>query len=234
MITVNKALVVDTHEPTCSFIADALRASNIDVYGITDSSRVDDCLQSRNFDAVFLASNMPAPDGLELTERIRRSPRHQKTLIVLLGSDGTERNFIARAHQAGANFILFKPLDRSMLMKLLRVTRAPIEMERRRCARIEVQCPMTIDYGKRSFDCTTINLSMTGALISSSHSFPTDSILHFDLRLGGSSSIVGSARVIRTIAGESAGIEFQSLGSSESYKLEEFLLPLILKRQSVN
>jgi DNA-binding response OmpR family regulator len=233
MITVNKALVVDNHKPTCSFIADALRASNIDAYGITDSTRVDDCLQNQSFDAVFLASNMPAPDGLELAGRIRRSPRHRKSLIVLLGSDAAERNFISRAYEAGANFILFKPLDQPMLTKLLRVTRAPIERERRRCARVEVQCPMTVGYGKHRISCSTINLSMTGALIGTPHVFPTDAALRFELMLDSDrSSITGSARVIRQVADESAGIEFQGLDSTAFYKLEEFLLPHILKLEN--
>ncbi len=129
-----KILVVDDDPITCELIEEVLSSVGIEAHTLTDSNPAAARLKEEKFDAAFLDLRMPPPDGIELVRRMRASGINQKTLIVMITGE-QDRAFLTRAFQLGANFVLFKPIDRHSLMRLIRATQGPIERERERFSR---------------------------------------------------------------------------------------------------
>lgn len=98
----------------------------INTQSVTDSTRASAEIKARKFDVIFLDIGMPPPDGIELTRRIRSSEQNRSTPIVII-TGAEDRGLMSRAFQAGANWFLAKPVDRTRLMRLIQTSRAPVE-----------------------------------------------------------------------------------------------------------
>ncbi len=224
----SKVLVVDDDPLTCELIHEVLSSAEIEAYGVTDSREAATQLQQNKFDAAFLDVRMPSPDGIELTRQIRDSGLNKKTLVVMITGEGEQR-FLTRAFEVGVDFVLFKPVDRQVLLRLLRVTRGPMERERRRFTRVNVGCRVAIESGQDQARGMTTDLSVSGMLVRASRVFAVDSLVHVNLELDAKNpAIRGTARVVRHVGEDSMGLQFENLGSAENERLQEFLAPLIL------
>jgi CheY-like chemotaxis protein len=227
--SIDKALVIDDHQPTSEFIAEVLRACEIETYNTSDSKLAEARLRRERFDVVFVDAKMPAPDGLELARKIRASgPNKRATIVMITGEQG--HHFMQRVFEAGVNFVVFKPVDRQALMRLLRVTQGVVERERRRYARINTACRVVMECkGQNSFG-TTIDMSLTGMRVKMNRIFPADSVALTTLELAPDSPKLSfKCRVVRQIDDDCMGIEYEELGQEEVEKLEQFLLPRILE-----
>ena len=77
-------------------------------------------LSNRAFDAVISDVEMPYMDGLTLTERIRREPKHNELPIILVTSLASEEDK-RRGVEVGANAYIAKPtFDQGLLLDTLR------------------------------------------------------------------------------------------------------------------
>jgi CheY-like chemotaxis protein len=226
---IEKALVIDDHLPTSEFIGEVLRACEIETYNTSDSKLAEARLRREKFDVVFVDAKMPPPDGLELARRIRASgPNKRATIVMVTGEQGS--HFMQRVFEAGVNFVIFKPVDRQALMRLLRVTQGAVERERRRYARIDTACKVSMEFKGVSSHGTTIDLSLTGMRVKMSRCFPDNSIVSATLELAPETPKLSlNCRVVRQIDDNSMGVEYQPLDEQVSRKLEEFLLPRVLE-----
>jgi CheY-like chemotaxis protein len=227
----NKVLIVDDDEPTCELIREVLSMADVEACSLTNTAAAAQRLRQQRFDAIFLDSRMPSPDGLELTRQMRSSGLNRKSLVVMITGD-REKNFMTRAFEAGVNFVLFKPVDRRSLLRLLRVTQAPIERERRRSARVTVQRRISLKYGNEHAEGTTIDMSTSGMLVKSGRRFPIGSTLQIVVELErGKPPLHSSARIVRLTGQDCMGVEFESPAKADTERLESFLLPYILQLQ---
>src|ERR1700690_4380854 len=115
----SRVLVVDDDVATCELFREVLRSMDIDSLVLTHSGQAVTCLAREKFDAVFLDVNMPKPDGIELTEKIRSGGVNASTPILVITGDD-DRALLGRAFAAGANFFLFKPIAKPDILRLLR------------------------------------------------------------------------------------------------------------------
>lgn len=226
---IEKALVIDDHLPTSEFIGDVLRACEIETYNTTDSKLAEARLRREKFDVIFVDAKMPPPDGLELARRIRAAgPNKRATIIMVTGEQGS--HFMQHVFEAGVNFVIFKPVDRQALMRMLRVTQGAVERERRRYARIATACKVSMEFKGVSAHGTTIDMSLTGMRAKMSRCFPDNSIVSATLELAPETPKLNlKCRVVRQIDDNSMGVEYEPLDEQVSQKLEEFLLPRILR-----
>ncbi len=226
---IEKALVIDDHLPTSEFIGEVLRACEIETYNTSDSKLAEARLRREKFDVIFVDAKMPPPDGLELARRIRAAgPNKRATIIMVTGEQGS--HFMQRVFEAGVNFVIFKPVDRQALMRLLRVTQGAVERERRRYARVVTACKVSMDLKGVSAHGTTIDMSLTGMRVRMSRCFPDNSIVSTTLELAPETPKLNlKCRVVRQIDDNSMGVEYESLDEQVSQKLEEFLLPRVLR-----
>jgi DNA-binding response OmpR family regulator len=229
MSAIEKALVIDDHLPTCEFISEVLRTFEIETFNTTDSKLAEVRLRRERFDVVFLDAKMPAPDGMELAKKIREfGPNKRSTIVMITGEQG--HHFMTRVFEAGVNFVVFKPVDRQALMRLLRVTQGSVERERRRYARVNAMCQVAMEHGGQQSRGTTIDISLTGMRVKMSRCFPVDSVVKTSLEFAaGTPKLSFESRIIRHIDDDCMGLEFEGMTPPESRKLEDFLLPRILQ-----
>jgi PleD family two-component response regulator len=148
----NKVLVVEDDPITCELIHEVLSSAEIEAHAVTDSAQAAAQLRTIKFDAVFLDVHMPPPDGIELARQMRASRLNQKTVIVMITGE-EDRGVLGRAFQVGANFFLFKPVDRQVLLRLMRVTQGPIDRERRWSEMIAWVLSLKTSAQRRVRDC---------------------------------------------------------------------------------
>jgi CheY-like chemotaxis protein len=194
---------------------------------IADSNRASLQIKERKFDIIFLDIGMPPPDGIELTKRIRGSATNRTTPIVII-TGAEDRGLMARAFQAGANWFLFKPVDRLRLLRLIQTSRIPIERERRRIWRVKVKCAVSIESERVRLTGETLDLSLDGMAVLSNGALPIGSSVTVNLTLPTSAvPIRAPARVVRVMGADAMGLELEHIGDAERERLGEFLMPLI-------
>ncbi len=223
-----RVLVVDDSPEICELLQSVLYSAGMDALGLTSSQQAAGHLIREKFDAIFLDIRMPPPDGIELAGRARASGFNQKTPIVMISGDA-DPSLQARAFQAGANFFLYKPLDRRRLMRILRVTQGSIQRERRRFQRVNVRCKATVESSSSRIEGLTLDMSLNGMLVQTEGSFPTGTRVGVTVQLKpGAKPFHASGKVARLIGDDCMGIELAIVSLEESERLQEFLLPLIL------
>lgn len=221
-------LVVDDDRPTCELICEILRSAGMEANSVTDSAEAAERLQREKFHAVFLDMRMPPPDGLELARQVRASRVNASTVIVMISGE-QDRTLMRRAFEAGVEIFLFKPIERNKLLRLIRAAEGPIERERRRFTRVRLCCRVSMEAGNDRLAGTTLDLSLSGALVHSRHSFPLGTLVTVSLEVeAGKTPLRSGARVVRIVGTDCMGIQLENLGPKESLRLQEFLLPLIL------
>jgi len=223
-----RILVVDDDPLTGELICEILRSAGMDASFLTSSAEAAERLKREKYHAVFLDMRMPAPDGAELARQIRASRVNASTVLVMITGE-QDRTVMGRAFEAGVEFFLFKPIERNKLLKLIRATEGSIERERRRFTRVRLRCKVLLESGNDRLEGTTLDLSLGGALVQSPRAFPSGTRVTVSLELeAGTASWRAEAKVARTVGMDCMGVEFENLGSKESSRLQEFLLPLIL------
>ena len=224
-----RVLIVDADRASCESIQSAMAASNLEAVLETSSSRAAESLRNEKYDAMFLELHMPTPDGLQLAKLARGSGMNRRTPIIMLSGQNAPDS-MSKAFEAGANFFLFKPFDRGRLMRVWRAAHGPIEQERRRFHRVEVARPVTVQFGEDKVEGKTVDLSLQGMLVEAPKAFPVGSQVKFRLVLGGSQMPVsGGGKVVRQAGPTRMGVELEGLAGGEAERLQNFLLPLILK-----
>src|SRR5574337_1426540 len=106
----NRVLVVEDDPLTCELIREVLSSAGLEPFVLTDSTKAAARFKEEKFDAVFLDLHMAPPNSIELARQIRGSGFNRATPIVMITGD-TDHAVLARSFQAGANFLIFKPVD---------------------------------------------------------------------------------------------------------------------------
>ncbi len=223
-----RVLIVDDEAAMCELIQEVLSEAGLEAHAVTDNTQAEARVMTEKFDAVFLDVRMPPPDGIELARRMRASGFNQKTPIVIItGQD--DATLLKRAFEAGANFFLFKPVDRARLLRLIPVTQDPIEREKRRYQRVTVRCKVVLEFGHERLDGTTLDLSLNGLLVQAGRVFTVGARVDVSLQLAaGMPPVQAVGRIVRVVGDDCMGIHLESIGETESQQLQKFLLPLIL------
>jgi DNA-binding response OmpR family regulator len=221
-----RILVVDDEPALCELIETVLTSAGMEVQAIAESAKAADVLEKEKFDAVFLDVRMPSPSGIELAQRMRASGFNQRTPVVMITGDA-DPSLLKRGFEAGANFFLFKPVDRRGLLRLVRASQGSIQHERRRFQRVPVACKVALEYKGQRLQGNTVDLSLNGMLVETNGALPTNARPDITLHLTVGSPLRTRGLVVRT-TGQRMGVLLDAMGTLESSRLQDFLLPLIL------
>lgn len=225
----SRALVVDDDPANCELIQEVLRSVDVESLALTHSGQAVTALAREKFDAIFLDVNMPAPDGIELTRKIRSGGLNVTTPVMIITGE-EDRGLLGRAFQAGASFFLYKPIDRYDVLRLVRASADSVEHERRRYRRIKVSCNVSIQSGDRKLEGKTLDMSFGGMFVQSSGTFPVGTVAQVAIQVPGAPPVYCTARVLRVAAGDCMGMQFENLSTAHTKVLQEFLLPLIVSK----
>src|ERR1700674_2184560 len=181
----NGILVVDDDPLICELIRDVLESAEIKSHTTSDSQQASILIREDKFDAVFLDVNMPAPDGIALARQVRASALNRTTPIVMITGE-SDRGLLTRVFEAGATFVLFKPVDRHRLMRLLRVSEDIIQREARQFQRVKVSCKVSMQLDQQRSVGRTLDVSLNGAMVCGDKIFSVGSMIqeHAELTLG--------------------------------------------------
>jgi CheY-like chemotaxis protein len=226
----SKILIVDDDPTVCEMIQDVLNSANMETVTHTSSQQAATRLELEKFQAVFLDVNMPSPDGLELARWVRASGLNRTTPIVMITGED-DRTILSRAFQAGASFFLFKPIDRHSMLRLIRVAQGPMQREARRYQRIKVNCKVSIELNQEQLSGLALDLSLGGMFVQASRTLPVGSIVLVRVEIGpGAPPLSLAARVVRSSANNSMGLQLENNGPEQNKKLQDYLLPLVLAK----
>jgi len=141
----------------------------------------------------------------------------------------SDRHLLTKVFEAGATFVLFKPIDRHRLLRLLRVSEDVIQREARQFQRVKITCKVSMQMDQQRSTGRTLDMSLNGAMVSADKIFSVGSLIHVDLELTyGKAPLSGTARVVRVIGLDCMGLHFENVPLDHATKIQEFLLPLIL------
>src|SRR5579864_4518442 len=184
------ALLVDSDPPICGLLQEILKSEGMEAVTLANASQAADYARAQKFDVVFVDSSSPVSDGIELTRKIRGSGFNSKTPIVMITTP-KYTGFLTEGFEAGASFLVYKPLDRTRLLRLVRVTQGAIDNEIRRSRRVAVELKARIQCGTEEIDAATIDVSLDGALVRAQRVFPSGMPVKISLFLGENNPVVG-------------------------------------------
>ena len=217
------ALLVDGEPPMRELLQEVLKSEGLEAVTLASGSEAEEFARARKFDVVFVDSSAPLSDGIELTRKIRRSGYNHKTPIVMISSP-KYMGFLTEGFEAGVSFLVYKPIDRTRLLRLVRVTQGAIDNEIRRFRRVPVEVRAAVRCGADEVDASTVDLSLNGALLRARRIFPRGSAVKVSLFLGQNTPVIGDGSVMRTVGENQMGIQLDGLPIQESSRLQEFLL----------
>jgi two-component system chemotaxis response regulator CheY len=221
-------LVVDDDPLICELIRDVLESAEIKSRTTSDSRQASILIREEKFDAIFLDVRMPAPDGIALARQVRASALNRTTPIAMITGEN-DRQLLTKVFEAGATFVLYKPVDRHRLMRLLRVSEDIIQREARRFQRVKVTCKVSMQMGQERSVGHTLDMSLNGAMVCADKTFSVGSLIRVELELApGRDTLSGTARVVRVVGADCMGLHFENAPLDNARKMQEFLLPLIL------
>lgn len=222
-----QVLIVDDEESVCQMVGKVLTAAGMEPRLLTSSSEALDLLNQEKFDMVFFDLHMPAPDGTELARYLRLT-RWNRTTPVILISDDQRPSAMSVGFEAGANFFLYKPIDKERLLKLIRATLGTADYARRRTRRVALQSKVKLNYGPDTVEGETIDVSLCGLLVKAGRTLARGTPVRVSLELAPQMRpILAAGSVVRVLDGNQMGIQLDRLSLAESERLQEFLLPLI-------
>lgn len=222
----NKVLIVEDDPSLCEFIREVLRSADLETHAMTDSTQAAARLKTEKFNAVFLDMRMPSPDGIDLTRQMRASRLNLTTPIIVITGE-RERGLTARAFEAGASFIVFKPVDRTRLLRLVNIVQPSIDHERRQHHRFKVICKLSVMSGSDRSEGRTLDISVKGMLAQLSTPLPVGSSVSLTIELKAATPpVLATARVVRSVGKDCVGLEIDNMSAANRDRWHQFLIPL--------
>lgn len=224
-----RVLIVDDEPAIAELLQAILTGAGLKPEVQTDSRAAAALLAKEKFDIVFLDVRMPSPDGIELARQMRAGGFNQNTPLVMITGEA-DLALQKKAFEAGANFFVFKPIDRQRVLRVVRTTQAMVQHEKRRFQRVAVARKVSVAAGQKTLEGTTLDLSLGGLLVETPGTFPQDSTVAVFLHVGTGGPVRARGQVARVLGENRMGIHFLKIEAVDSERLQEFLLPIILKQ----
>ncbi|MGD8560470.1 MAG: response regulator transcription factor [Gammaproteobacteria bacterium] len=116
-------LLIDDKIEFVSTMKDILASEKYSVITATNVKQALQQFKDAQPDIVILDVNLPDGDGLTLTPRLKKAPRKNKWLPVILMSSDATIDDLVKGYQAGCDDYLTKPTDPRILLAKLAVIR---------------------------------------------------------------------------------------------------------------
>lgn len=126
-----EVLLVDDDDLFLDLTMIELRSLGCEVHGVSDAQAALDLLAQREFDAIITDWQMPGIDGIELVRRVRSAGATDRFRYVVLTTARADPDTAQAALEAGADDVLFKPLDRLQVELTIASIGRTVELQRR-------------------------------------------------------------------------------------------------------
>ncbi len=166
-----------------------------------------DLVMLRHYSALVLDFDMPG--AATVARMVRLCPAHRRPVIFAMIGVATE---IADTFQAGANFILYKPLALEQVRRCLRAGRGFMRPDRRQSPRQPIESLVYLQFGIVALPAMVLDLNLEGMALQAPEPLPP--VQHIPLRFvlpGAENMVEGTGEVIWADDGGRAGLLFSRL-----------------------
>src|SRR4051794_17784377 len=112
-------LAVDDSASMRQMVSFTLKSAGFDVVEAGDGQDAYEKAMARDFDLVLTDQNMPRLDGIQLTRKLRETPKFKTTPILILTTESSDQMKQA-GRAAGATGWLVKPFDPAKLIEVIK------------------------------------------------------------------------------------------------------------------
>jgi DNA-binding response OmpR family regulator len=227
-----RVLIVDEEPSLSEMFREAAATIGMDVWTVRGCAEAADYLYKEKFDLVLLGVHMPSLDAIDLTRQIRDLGRNRLTPVIVV-CDDQELAAGSLALDAGASFLLYRPVDQEKLVKLIRAAHDSLDHERRRFRRVACRTKVRLKSETYEMQGETVDISLDGILVRVATTIPAHSTVRVALYLlRDAKPVLGVGSVARVIGVDRMGIHLVRISARESAKLQDFLWPLITEGAS--
>jgi CheY-like chemotaxis protein len=161
-------------------------------------------------------------EALELLKKLRQTTSHRGAVSCAILNQADERG---PAFQAGANFVLERPLSANLIARTLRAAYPLMLRERRRYFRCPVRIPTFVRKGSSpEFQALSVNISEAGIAINSPTTVQVGEKLQLRLQLPGKTKPMTLTGEVRwTDATGRVGLHFLGLANEPAQQLQAWL-----------
>lgn len=216
-MTVNGAVWAADAQALCA-LNEAMDHLSIDTTVYTNSKSLSDAVASNKFDSVVL--DIDNPRALEVLRLIRGSDRNSEAMVLAVVSNSESAR---AALQAGANFVLHKPVVPALATSCIRSGYPRIFRSRRRYPRVNVQLPATVAYLRHKVSGTILDLSKGGLAIRCDGKLPMNEIMTISFKLRGEKVISATGVLAWCGADRTAGFRFTYVPDDDAKRLGHWL-----------
>jgi CheY-like chemotaxis protein len=161
------------------------------------------------------------PNAATVAHMARLAPAKRRPVVIALISPQTD---IASAYQAGANFVVYKPLVHEQMMRSLRAGRVFMQPDRRRSSREKIESMVYLRFGDVCpLPALVQEVSEDGLLVQAAEPLPAMEVPIRFILPGTVHMIEGTGDVVWADETGRAGILFRELHADSRRQLREWM-----------
>ncbi len=214
-----KAVLMSRSQPARQFLADVLKDCNISQDSCDSAQEAIELMARGNYAALILDFDIPG--AAQVAKLARMAPAQSRPVIFAMLGAGID---VGGAYEAGANFVLYKPLAEEQVLRSVRAARGFMRKDRRKKARHSVQTVVYLLFGKAAIPTLMVDLSEEGLCIQAAEPLPTIQHVPVHFLLPHSRrAIEGKAEVVWADDAGRAGMFFTQLARETERRLKAWL-----------
>ena len=217
-----KIMVVNDEPLTARVIRSLAVPLGNTVLAFNDSAQASQQARSLGLDLIFVG--LPRPDGFELACEVQKSRGDGKTTVVMLSAED-DAETCRKAFDAGASFVLPKPLVGARIVGMLAALETPGWRTRRHAARLALFTEVNCKLDDREFPMRSLNISESGMLLQSTQGVEIGREVSLEFKIAEvRASLRVRARVVRKQGTNGVGVEFTGLAPEEQNAIQLYVM----------
>ncbi|MFB3922206.1 MAG: response regulator [Terriglobia bacterium] len=221
-----RIMAVDDEPAILDLVKALVEPLGMSILTSSDSREAAEMVETEIFDGFLLDAHMPAPNGFELAQRIRRSRANSKVPIALLtGYDDVDT--MRKGFQAGVTFFLGKPFTRDRACGLFAAMRGVILREKRQHARLPYRAPVECRWGEladRVFKADSINVGEGGMLFAPTGGLSAGDNVRLEFSMPNRKKpIKTQAKVLRNEPPDRVAVQFVGIDLDDQESIREYI-----------
>jgi CheY-like chemotaxis protein len=219
------ALLMCRDQQSARLLANALDTLDIEYETCASASEAMERLAHGDYGALILDFDLP--NAVLLVSMARSAPAQRRPVVFAMIGALTE---IAATFQAGANFVIYKPLVSEQVLRSLRAGKAFMRADRRHSRRQKLETLVYLQFGIAAMPAMVLDLNDQGLSLQSPEPLPPVREVPLRFVLPGTSLMIeGTGEVIWTDDRGTAGILFSHLTPISKKQLKQWLMKRNLK-----
>lgn len=178
-----------------------------------------EAMAQNHYSALVLDFDLPA--AAQVARMARSAPAQRRPVVFAMIGALTD---IAATFQAGANFVLYKPLEFSQLMRSLRAGQGFMQGDRRRSPRQKLETLVYLQYGIAALPALMLDVNERGLSLQAAEPLPCVQEVPLRFVLPGTEQMIeGVGELIWADDSGRAGMLFSELSSESADFLKTWL-----------